>query len=120
MKLRLTFIVLFCQTGCLFSAAPAAADTAKQTAAKPVSEQPSRANSGEITLDEIDIQGAVEKPSVIIVPKRVEPDLKEQDLNRSFEQEVKEGAADIPKQDEPLRKVEPAPSIKKTIEKERD
>lgn len=79
-----------------------------------------RGTDQEITLDEIDIQGMIEKPSVIVVPKRIEPNLQEVELNRSFEKEVKEGVGEIPKSDEMLRKVEPVPSIKKSIEKKRD
>jgi hypothetical protein len=115
MKMRLTFIILFSLAVCVFSAAPSAEDTTKS-----VSKKSAGAGGKEITLDEIDIQGVVEKPSVIIVPKRIEPDLKEKELSRSFEQEVRESTGDIPKQDEPLRKVEPAPSIKKTMEKKRN
>lgn len=74
----------------------------------------------DLTLEEIEIQGSIEKPSVTIVPKRIEPDLREVELNRSFDREVKDGVGEIPKQDEPLRKVETVTSIKKTIEKKRN
>jgi hypothetical protein len=74
----------------------------------------------EIILDEIEIKGEVEKPSVIILPKRLEPEMKEVELERSFTQEVKEGAGDVPKPDKTIGQVEPVKSIKKAVEKKRD
>jgi hypothetical protein len=84
---------------------------------------PKSAKSGkvnEIILDDIAIKGEVEKPSVIILPKRLEPEMNEVDLERSFKREVKEGAGDVPKPDKALGQVEPVKSIKKTIEKKRE
>jgi hypothetical protein len=120
MKPRLIFLILFYQAICVLSSTPSAADTSRKAPVKPGSAQAAKPADKEIMLGEIEIQGALEKPSVIIVPKRIEPELKEKELSRSFEQEVKQSAGEIPKQDESLRKVEPAPSIKKTIEKKRD
>jgi len=102
----------------VFSAVLLPADSTQNASRQ--TEKKNRSADREISLDEIDIQGSIEKPSVIIVPKRIEPDLQEVELNRSFEQEVKEGVGEIPKTEDPLRKVEPAPSIKKSIEKKRD
>ncbi len=73
----------------------------------------------ELVLDVIYIMGNVEKPGVIIVPKRVEPELPEVELDRSFKREVKEGIGDIPKLEEELGKVERVQSIKKTIGRKR-
>jgi hypothetical protein len=101
-----------------FSAVPLPEDSTNHVVQK--SGQTPWGADHEIILDEIDIQGTVEKPSVIVVPKRIEPNLQEVELNRSFEKEVKEGVGEIPKSDEILRKVEPVPSIKKSIEKKRD
>ena len=77
------------------------------------------APSDEIVLEEIDIQGRVDKPGVIILPKRVSPDVQGIELDRSFEQEVKKGVGDIPKGDAALRKLEPIKSIKKAVDKKR-
>ena len=120
MNLRHSLVILFwiCLPFFVFSAVSFPADSMKNSITE--SERKNRGPNKEITLDEIEIQGMIEKPSVIIVPKRIEPDLREVELNRSFVEEVKEGVGDIPKSDEPLRKVEPAPSIKKTLEKKRD
>ena len=75
--------------------------------------------SDEIVLDEIFIQGKIDKPAVIIVPKRVEPDLKEVELERSFKKELKEGVGDILQPEKELRKVDQVKSIKKAIERDR-
>lgn len=72
---------------------------------------------GELVLDDIFIQGKVEKPGVIIVPKRVEPELKEKELDRSFKKELREG--EIMKPKEELRRVDQVESIKKAVERKR-
>jgi hypothetical protein len=117
-KLTSAFLVWFWVPILVFSATPSPADSTLNAGKD--SKSAKRNPSGEIQLEEIDIQGSVEKPSVTIVPKRIEPDLRELELNRSFEQEVKENVGEIPKSDEPLRKVEPVESIKKSVEKKRD
>lgn len=76
--------------------------------------------SDEIVLDEIEIKGRVEKPGVIIFPKRIEPDLPEVELERSFQRELKEGMGEIIKPDDELSQVEQVESIKKAIEKKRE
>lgn len=44
----------------------------------------------EIELMEINIEAVIEKPSVAIIPKRIEPELGEVEfINRSFENELK-------------------------------
>jgi hypothetical protein len=73
----------------------------------------------ELVLETIEIKGRVEKPGVIILPKRVEPTMKEVELDRSFQQEVKEGVGEIPKPEEALGKVERIESIKKTVGRKR-
>ena len=75
---------------------------------------------GEIILDDIDITGKVEKPGVIIMPKRIEPELDEVTLQRSFEKEVKESMAEMPKPKSVLHDIDHVKSIKKTVEKKRD
>ncbi|MBN1895513.1 hypothetical protein JW906_13530 [bacterium] len=75
-------------------------------------------SSGEMLLDEIEIQGHVEKPGVIIVPQRIEPEIKDIELKRSFEEELK-NAGDAPRPDEKLGKVEQVESIKKAVERKR-
>jgi hypothetical protein len=53
-----------------------------------------RKNTGineEIELMEINIEAVIEKPSVAILPKRIEPQLGESEfINRSFEKELKQ------------------------------
>ncbi len=75
--------------------------------------------AGELILEEIFIQGRVEKPGVIILPKRVEPELGDVELERSFKREVKEGTGDIPKPEKELGQVDRVKSIKKTVERKR-
>ncbi|HEX9934848.1 MAG TPA: hypothetical protein VGB38_06590 [bacterium] len=118
MKIRTTLLFWILQPFLVFSAMPVPGDSSKT--ASPQHDSPRQGSGNEILLEEIDIHGVLEQPSVIIVPKRIEPDLEQMELSRSFDQEVKENVGDMPKQDEPLRKVEPVPSIKKTIEKKRD
>ena len=74
----------------------------------------------EIILDEIEIKGRVDKPGVIILPKRIEPEVQELDLDRSFQQEVKNGIGEIPGPDRMLRELEQVESIKKAVEKNRN
>lgn len=76
--------------------------------------------SDELVLEEIEIMGRIDKPGVIILPKRIEPDVQEIDLDRSFQQEVKNGIGEIPGPDRMLRQLEQVESIKKAVEKERD
>jgi hypothetical protein len=73
----------------------------------------------EIVLDSIEIKGHVDKPGVIILPKRVEPRIKEKELERDFNSEVRQGVGEIVEPKEALQQVEPVKSIKKTIEKDR-
>jgi hypothetical protein len=75
--------------------------------------------SGEMVLGVIEIKGKVEKPGVIIMPKRVEPRIAEMDLERSFNKEVKEGVGEIPTPERELRRVDRIESIKKTVERKR-
>ena len=83
-----------------------------------VSQQDS--GEGEMVLEAIEIQGKVERPGVIIVPKRVEPEIEEIELERSFQQEVKEEMGQIPEPERELQSVDRIESIKKTIQKERE
>ena len=71
-----------------------------------------------MVLETIEIRGKVQKPGVLLVPRRIEPEIGKMELERSFEKEVKE-AGDIPKVDKELRKVERVESIKKAVEKQR-
>jgi hypothetical protein len=76
-------------------------------------------NTGDVlVLDSIEIRGRVQKPGVLLVPKRVAPEMGKMELNRSFDQELK-AAGDIPKVDKELRKVERVKSVKKAVEKKR-
>jgi hypothetical protein len=73
----------------------------------------------EIVLDSIEIKGHVDKPGVIILPKRVEPKIKAKELDRDFNSEVRQGVGEIVEPKEALQRVEPVKSIKKTVEKDR-
>jgi hypothetical protein len=86
--------------------------------AAPAEKDPAPSDN-EIRLEEIQIQGEVEKPSVIILPKRIEPEPEPEGLNRSFSREITKNADDVPKPDKAISKVEPVRSIKKEIEKKR-
>ena len=76
-------------------------------------------NTGDvIVLDSIEIRGRVQKPGVLLVPKRVTPEMGKMELNRSFDKELKE-AGGLPRVDKELRKVDRVESVKKAVEKER-
>ena len=77
------------------------------------------AQTEELVLDEIQIRGRIERPGVLIMPKRVEPELEEVELERSFKKEVKEGVGEVPTPDRELGKVDRARNIKKTLKKKR-
>lgn len=74
----------------------------------------------ELVLDVIEIKGRVDKPSVIIMPKRIEPEVGEVELERDFEQELKEGIGEIPKPEDDMNKVERVQSIKRAVERDRE
>jgi hypothetical protein len=74
----------------------------------------------ELYLDAIEIKGRVEKPSVIILPKRIDPEVGEIELEREFEQELKEGIGEILRPEEEMSKVERVQSIKQAIERDRE
>ncbi|MFH1942480.1 MAG: hypothetical protein ABIL68_10285 [bacterium] len=94
-----------------------------QTASRDTTRQKKTASpdslKGELVLEVIEIQGKVEKPGVFIMPKRVEPELGEVELERSFKREVKEGIGEVLKPEKELSKVEDVKSIKKTVERKR-
>jgi hypothetical protein len=92
---------------------------ADSTQAKVETETAADSEDGEMMLGVIEIKGKVEKPGVIIMPKRVEPEIAEMDLERSFNKEVKEGVGEIPKPEKELRRVDRIESIKKTVERKR-
>jgi len=74
---------------------------------------------GELVLKAIEIKGKIEKPGVIIMPKRVEPELGKMELERSFQRELKQGVGQVPKPEKELQQVDRVKSIKKTIERKR-
>ena len=74
---------------------------------------------GELVLKAIEIKGKIEKPGVIIMPKRVEPELGKMELERSFQRELKQGVGQVPKPEKALQQVDRVKSIKKTIERKR-
>ncbi len=75
--------------------------------------------SNELILDEINIKGEIDKPNVIIMPKRVETDVKKVDLERKFSQEINKAEGEIPELQEKLREIENIESIKKALNKDR-
>jgi hypothetical protein len=75
--------------------------------------------SGEIDLDGIEIQGRIEQPNVILIPIRLDPALGDTALERSFENEIRNGAGGFTSPDTSIRRVEPAPSIRNSIQKKR-
>jgi hypothetical protein len=79
----------------------------------------SAARGNFLQLDEIRIQGEVERPSVIVLPKRIEPEMQADSLNRSFSQEIRKNTDEVPTPVKALNRVEPVKSIKKEIEKKR-
>ena len=80
MKKYVLLIVLI-----LFSL-PALAQEKKVEKEKP---KPKVKQTGEIKLDDLILQGMIEKPSVSIVPKRIEPDLEEVEfIIRKFDREL--------------------------------
>lgn len=80
---------------------------------------PLQGSSKEIELEEIVIQGSPEAPSVIIVPKRIEPEMNHDPLERSFKEELTKEFNNVPQPNELLHQIEDVESIKKTVEKER-
>ncbi len=93
-------------------------DTAKHKLGTKVAKKDSLAED-ELVLEPIEIKGKIEKPGVIIMPKRVEPELGKMELERSFQRELKHGVGEIPKPDKALQQVDQIKSIKKTIERKR-
>lgn len=91
----------------------------KHTSGETTAKADSLNNKGEIVLDEIFIEGRVSKPGVMIVPKRLEPKLKERQLQRSFQNEINDKESGIYKPKQELHQVERVQSIKQALEKER-
>ena len=75
---------------------------------------------GEIILDQIDIHGRIEKPGVIVLPTRIDPEMGEVELERSFDDEVKDGSEALPQPEEELGQVDGVKSIKKAVERQRN
>jgi len=75
--------------------------------------------SKELILDEINIKGEIDKPNVIIMPKRVETDIKKVDLERKFSKEINKAEGEIPELQEKLREIENIESIKKALKRDR-
>ena len=70
-------------------------------------------------LGEISIQGRVEKPGVVLIPRRVESEIKERSLERSFTQELKSGNTGILQPKKALNQVEQVQSIKSAVKRKR-
>jgi hypothetical protein len=95
----------------------AGADSAAVRTPKQV--RPAPASRGEIDLDSIEIEGRVEQPNVILVPARLDAALQDTSLDRSFKNEIRSGAAGIASPDTFMRRVEPPPSIRSSINRKR-
>jgi len=76
-------------------------------------------DNGEIVLEDIYIEGRISKPGVMIVPKRLEPKLKEKNLKRSFKEELNRRSNGVYKPGSDLHKVDRVKSIKKALTKKR-
>jgi hypothetical protein len=108
-RFKTTLFTCICLSLPIWASIPAKADS---TVGSPVEPQ-------EIVLDSIEIKGRVDKPGVFILPKRVEPRIKEKDLERDFNSELRQGMGEIVEPKEALQRVEPVESIKKAIKKDR-
>ena len=75
--------------------------------------------SDELILEEITIEGEIDRPNVIIMPKRVETDMEKIDLEREFSKEINQAEGELPELEEELRKIESIESIKKTVKRDR-
>lgn len=74
----------------------------------------------EMILEEIYIEGVIEKPNVAILPTREKPDFEKVDfIDRSFEHELKEGPERIFLLDSDLDAVKKIEKIKKILAKEK-
>jgi hypothetical protein len=76
-------------------------------------------NEDELILETIDIKGEVDQPGVIFMPKRIEPELSDVDLERSFEDELKSGTGDVPSPVESKHHVEDVKDVKKIVKRKR-
>lgn len=114
----LSFPILFLMITGIVTAQETKVDTSAASSVK-VAKSGNNGDSEEMVLDVIEIKGHVEKPGVTIIPKRIEPEMEEKDINRSFDDEVKKGVGEILTPDEALREVDRVKSIKKTLEKKR-
>jgi len=114
--LPLVFICFLLCLGIVHAQSPS---TTGDTTSQSQVEKPSPNEGEELVLDTIEITGRIEKPGMIIMPKRVEPDLEKMELGRSFDKELKEGIGEIPKPENALKQVDRIKSIKKTVERKR-
>jgi len=92
----------------------------KKTKTKEIIENKVDTVSNELILDEINIKGELDRPNVIILPKRVEANVKKIDLERKFSKEINKAEGEIPELQEKLREIENIESIKKALNKDRD
>ena len=121
MNLRIALAVLFLSVGLQITESAVAQNVSQDTTitALPRGVSQSDSTTKEMVFDTIEVQGNVQKPGVIIIPKRVEPELEEVDLERSFKKEVKDGIGEIRRPEKELQKVDQIESIKKTVERKR-
>ncbi|MCK5147089.1 hypothetical protein KAR48_10060 [bacterium] len=75
--------------------------------------------SDELDLGDISIQGKVEKPGVIIIPTRLESNIKEKVPERSFKKELRNGDSELLKPSNALRRVDQVRSIKEAVKRKR-
>lgn len=62
----------------------------KKTTQKTAPKKNNATSSGAVKLDDLHLEAIIEKPSVSIMPKRVEPDLEEVEfITRKFDRELK-------------------------------
>lgn len=121
MSLRIALAVLFLSIGIQVTESAVAQNVSQDTTVKALHGGVSQSDSTtrEMVFDIIEVQGNVQKPGVIIIPKRLEPELEEVDLERSFKKEVRDGVGEIRRPEKELQKVDQIESIKKTVARKR-
>lgn len=91
----------------------------KETAQQSQPDSSQASTGDELILDTIDIKGEVDQPGVIFMPKRIEPELSDVDLERSFDDELKNGAGDVPSPVEAKHHVEDVKDVNKIVKRKR-
>ena len=82
---------------------------------------PKVAQTGEVILDELHLEALIEKPSVSIVPKRIEPDLEKVEfISRKFDRELRMVPEKLFDMHLEKNKVQKIRNIEKILKKKRE